>query len=118
MDDALMTMALPSSLDEGGEDALTTMAAPPSLNKGGDNNWAMDDPLPTTAATPSLDKGGEIKGPAPNNPPFLMAGPFSLDTLTMNNLLPTMAIPSSLDDLGWVGYAIINLLSWKAEFIQ
>jgi hypothetical protein len=60
----------------------------------------MDDPLPTTAATPSLDKGGEIKGPAPNNPPFLMAGPFSLDTPTMNDLLPTTAIPSSLNKGG------------------
>jgi hypothetical protein len=75
------------------------------------NNGAMDEPQPTTAATPSLGKGGEIKGPAPNNPPFLTAGPFSLDTPTMNNLLPTTAIPSSLDNLGWEGYAIINLVS-------
>jgi hypothetical protein len=111
MDDALMTMAVPSSLDKGGEDALTTTATPPSLDEGGDNNGAMSNPLPTMASTPSLDKGGEIKGPAPNNLPFLMAGPFSLDTPTIYDLLPMTAIPSSLNNLGWVGYAIINLVS-------
>jgi hypothetical protein len=111
MDDALMMMDIPSSLDEGGDDALMTTATPSSFEEGGDNNGAIEDPLPTTAANPSLDKGGEIKGPAPNNPPFLTAGPFSLDTPTIDNLLPTMAIPSSLDNLGWVGYAIINLVS-------